>query len=197
MGLISRLFKGDQPRPRSQPDLPAEDVVWLGMDDDWGTVTLEAFQGVPLKDDPAVIGNGLNLASDRGILPWRAAGFTQWPDRGIYTLKVVGESYRATDVERGSFAAGSPLRLIPEPDNEHDPNAIGIWDQQGRHQCGYVPSRATRSVRQVIGDGNVHIFVTSEWLKASRRVSVKAAIVRPGAIVAGLPEGLPLHGPLP
>ena len=30
--------------------------------------------------------------------------------------------------------------LVPEPDNEHDPNAIGVWDDERRVQAGYVPA---------------------------------------------------------
>lgn len=36
---------------------------------------------------------------------------------------------------------------MPEPDNEHDPNAIGIWDEQKRVQAGYVPADVARELR--------------------------------------------------
>ncbi len=29
---------------------------------------------------------------------------------------------------------------MPEPDNEHDPNAIGIWNEARTLQAGYVPA---------------------------------------------------------
>jgi len=29
---------------------------------------------------------------------------------------------------------------VPEPDNEHDPNAIGVWDEARRVHAGYVPA---------------------------------------------------------
>ena len=34
---------------------------------------------------------------------------------------------------------GLPVALVPEPDNEHDPNAVGIWNEQRTLQAGYVP----------------------------------------------------------
>ena len=42
-------------------------------------------------------------------------------------------------VEDPSFEPGLPLALVPEPDNEHDPNAVGIWNEQRTLQAGYVP----------------------------------------------------------
>jgi hypothetical protein len=29
---------------------------------------------------------------------------------------------------------------VPEPENEHDPNAVGVWDAEQRLQGGYVPA---------------------------------------------------------
>ena len=31
-------------------------------------------------------------------------------------------------------------RLVPEPENEHDPNAVGIWNEERTLQVGYVPA---------------------------------------------------------
>ena len=28
---------------------------------------------------------------------------------------------------------------MPEPDNEHDPNAVAIWNEERTLQAGYVP----------------------------------------------------------
>jgi hypothetical protein len=36
---------------------------------------------------------------------------------------------------------------VPEPDNEHDPNAIAIWDAERRVQAGYVPADVARELR--------------------------------------------------
>ena len=40
-----------------------------------------------------------------------------------------------------SFDPGRRLALVPEPDNEHDPNAVGIWNEERTLQLGYVPAR--------------------------------------------------------
>jgi hypothetical protein len=42
-------------------------------------------------------------------------------------------------VEDESFDPGRRLALVPEPDNQHDPNAVGIWNEARTLQAGYVP----------------------------------------------------------
>lgn len=61
-------------------------------------------------------------------------------------MHVAGASYRADAVADDAFAPGLRLALVPEPRNEHDPNAIGIWDEARRLQAGYVPAEAAPRV---------------------------------------------------
>jgi hypothetical protein len=61
-------------------------------------------------------------------------------DPRIHVIKVAGISYRLDAVQDDAFAPGRRLALVPEPDNEHDPNAIGVWDAERRLQAGYVPA---------------------------------------------------------
>ena len=62
-------------------------------------------------------------------------------------IKVAGVSYRADALQDESFAPGRKLALVPEPDNEHDPNAIAIWDEARRVQAGYVPADLAAELR--------------------------------------------------
>jgi HIRAN domain len=57
-------------------------------------------------------------------------------------IAVAGVSFRADAVADGSFDPGQRLSLVPEPDNEHDPNAVGVWNGDGTLQAGYVPREA-------------------------------------------------------
>jgi hypothetical protein len=61
-------------------------------------------------------------------------------DPRIHVINVAGISYRLDAVQDEAFAPGKRLGLVPEPDNEHDPNAIGVWDAERRLQAGYVPA---------------------------------------------------------
>jgi hypothetical protein len=67
-------------------------------------------------------------------------------DPRIRVIKVAGVSYRMDALQDDAFAPGRPLALVPEPDNEHDPNAIGVWDEHRRLQVGYVPAEIAREL---------------------------------------------------
>jgi hypothetical protein len=67
-------------------------------------------------------------------------------DPRIRVLKVAGVSYRLDALQDDGFAPGKRLALVPEPKNEHDPNAIGVWDAARRVQGGYVPAEIAREL---------------------------------------------------
>ena len=54
-------------------------------------------------------------------------------------MPVAGVSFRPEAVADASFDPGARLALVPEPENEHDPNAVGIWNAERTLQAGYVP----------------------------------------------------------
>jgi hypothetical protein len=63
----------------------------------------------------------------------------RWEDPRIRVIAVAGVSFRPEAVADSSFDPGQRLALVPEPDNEHDPNAVGIWNEERTLQAGYVP----------------------------------------------------------
>lgn len=63
----------------------------------------------------------------------------RWEDPRIRVIPVAGVSYRAEALTDSSFDPGHRLALVPEPENEHDPNAVAIWNEQRTLQVGYVP----------------------------------------------------------
>jgi hypothetical protein len=54
-------------------------------------------------------------------------------------IAVAGVSFRPEEVADASFDPGARLALVPEPDNEHDPNAVAVWNEARTLQAGYVP----------------------------------------------------------
>jgi hypothetical protein len=50
-------------------------------------------------------------------------------------------------VADSSFDPGNRLALVPEPDNEHDENAVGIWNEARTLQAGYVPREAAAALQ--------------------------------------------------
>jgi hypothetical protein len=70
----------------------------------------------------------------------------KWDDPRVQVVKLAGASYRADALQDEAFAPGRRLALVPEPENEHDPNAVGVWDRERRLQAGYVPAEVAREL---------------------------------------------------
>jgi hypothetical protein len=64
----------------------------------------------------------------------------RWDDDRLHVVKLAGSSYRLEALQDDAFAPGKRLALVREPDNEHDPNAVAVWDAERRVQGGYVPA---------------------------------------------------------
>ena len=64
----------------------------------------------------------------------------KWDDPRVRVVKLAGASYRSDALQDGAFAPGHRLELVREPENEHDPNAVAVWDRDRRLQAGYVPA---------------------------------------------------------
>jgi hypothetical protein len=63
----------------------------------------------------------------------------RWEDERLRVVAVAGVTFRPGAVDDPSFDPGRRLALVPEPDNEHDPNAVAIWNEERTIQAGYVP----------------------------------------------------------
>jgi hypothetical protein len=64
----------------------------------------------------------------------------KWDDPRVRVVKLAGASYRADALQAEAFAPGRRLALVREPENEHDPNAVAVYDREQRLQAGYVPA---------------------------------------------------------
>jgi hypothetical protein len=62
-------------------------------------------------------------------------------------VKLAGASYRADALQDDGFAPGRRLALVPEPENEHDPHAVGVWDAARRLHAGYIPADVAPALR--------------------------------------------------
>src|SRR3954452_13567727 len=64
----------------------------------------------------------------------------KWDDPRVRVVKLAGASYRADALQDAGFVPGRRLALVAEPENEHDPSAVAIYDAERRLQGGYVPA---------------------------------------------------------
>jgi HIRAN domain-containing protein len=102
----------------------------------------------------------------------------RWEDERIRVVHVAGISYRPEALDDPSFGPGNRLSLVPEPDNEHDPNAVGIWNEDRTVQAGYVPREVAPelagdeqavSLWRVEGGLRVLIAPADAWIGRPRR----------------------------
>ena len=101
----------------------------------------------------------------------------RWEDPRIRVVPVAGVSYRIDLLDDVSFDPGRRLALAPEPQNEHDPNAVGIWNEERTLQLGYVPAAVAAqlagdeqalSLWRVEGGLRVLIAPANAWLGTPR-----------------------------
>ena len=101
----------------------------------------------------------------------------RWEDERIRVVPVAGVSFRPEALEDASFEPGRRLALVPEPDNEHDPNAVGIWNEERTIQAGYVPREVAPEVAgdeqavslwRVEGGLRVLIVPSDAWIGSPR-----------------------------
>jgi HIRAN domain len=71
----------------------------------------------------------------------------RWEDERIHVVPVAGVTFRPEALEDPSFDPGRRLALVPEPENEHDPNAVGIWNEERALQVGFVPRDVAPELR--------------------------------------------------
>ncbi len=64
----------------------------------------------------------------------------RWEDERIRVVAAAGVSFRPDALADASFDPGRRLALVPEPENEHDPHAVAIWNEERTLQVGYVPA---------------------------------------------------------
>lgn len=67
--------------------------------------------------------------------------------------RVAGVTYRPDALQDDRFSPGQPVILRPEPTNEHDRNAVGVWDASGSIQLGFVPREYSERVATDMASG--------------------------------------------
>jgi hypothetical protein len=104
-------------------------------------------------------------------------------DPRVLVIRVAGVSYRLDALQDEAFAPGRQLALVPEPDNEHDPNAIGVWDNERRVQAGYVPAE---TARELVADEWQAVSLW-EFFEGGQRGGLRVLLAPHGAWI-GLPR---------
>jgi hypothetical protein len=101
----------------------------------------------------------------------------RWDDPRIRVVPVAGVSFRPEALGDPGFDPGRRVALVPEPDNEHDPNAVAIWNAERTTQLGYVPREVAAELRgdeQAVSllrvDGGLRVLIApaDAWIGTPR-----------------------------
>jgi len=72
---------------------------------------------------------------------------------GLWSFALRGGGYHESALKRGDFRPGAEVRLVREPDNPHDPNAIAVYAAGARDLSGYVPRGYAKRLAKLIDGG--------------------------------------------
>lgn len=73
---------------------------------------------------------------------------------GIYVAKLRGERYHKTTCKQGDFAPEATVRLVPEPDNKHDPNAVAVTaDEDNAKTAAYISKGYAKRFGRLVSGG--------------------------------------------
>ena len=95
----------------------------------------------------------------------------RWDDGRIRVVAVAGTSFRPDAVQDDAFAPGRRLALVPEPENEHDPNAVAVWDEERRLHAGYLPAAVAPELA-----GDEQAVSLWEFVENGRRVGLRLLV---------------------
>lgn len=139
-GLSSEQnVKPAQPAQQTAPQKSANDVL---ADANRMILLLEVLNQAKLYGDAATV-KAVNDMTYEGPIPERLpdGSFTR-----IYELQdynIAGINYRENvSAYLGDFEG----YLKPDPENEHDPNAIAVYSRNGHH-LGFIPAACTDHIR--------------------------------------------------
>lgn len=101
----------------------------------------------------------------------------KWDDPRVRVVKLAGASYRGDALQDEAFAPGRRLALVREPENEHDPHAVAVYDAERRLQAGYVPAEVAPDVR-----GDEQAVALWEFRdEEGRRIGLRVLLAPPDA----------------
>jgi len=75
------------------------------------------------------------------------------PRAGIYVSQLRGEAHHEAECRAGNFHPGEPVRLVREPGNSYDGNAVAVYDATGKYMAAYVNKQKARTLAKLIDSG--------------------------------------------
>lgn len=204
MGILSRLLGRAAPTPPPAPvsDTRVEAVPDAGHHESWYVKASEmpkdrylAAAGAmpPLHLVP--YDGFLQLCEDEtGLLV--GPGNRAATHAGIYVVNLRGVGHHQPACRAGDFSPGAPVRLVREPENEYDPNAVGVQAQDREGVAGYVNKGRAKFLARRIDAGEQYAAASTNGTPAGQAAERIAVVVARPDVLAHLlsprPGGLPV-----
>lgn len=97
---------------------------------------------------------------------------------GLWSFVVRGTAHHERAARRGDFSPGAPVRLVREPNDQHDPNAVAIYAAGARDVVGYVPRGYAKRLAKLLDAGADMVAVSTRGAGAGREgVSPQVLVV--------------------
>lgn len=160
MSIFRKLFGSSSPpkpnpTPSAAPPKPAYDYI--------------------LEESRFENGRGLVVvrATDGQRLAWQSL-----PRRdGLESINVVGEQHYLAALQNKAFAYGNAILLKPEPDNPYDPNAIAVYDADGKHKVGYIPKEDAPRLLNKMKRGRFACIAMWETWEGKKRIQLRLLLI--------------------
>jgi len=108
----------------------------------------------------------------RGFLPVEPR--SELLSRHVFDTWIAGIWHYPQAADDPSFAPGESIALVVEPDNPHDPLAIGVWNADRTLQVGHVPAVV---VAGLAADDRTAVCL-SEQTEAGKRMHLRILVSR-------------------
>lgn len=136
------------------------------------------YELVPFDGDQGK-GFVIRRTSDGQKLNWRGLP----KSAGLESLNVVGVQHTGDALQGDQFGTGQAVKLVPEPDNQFDPNAVAVWDAQEETRVGYLPKEdAARYRKKMEKDAYYGVVMWEAFEGKKKRTGLRILIVRQDAV---------------
>lgn len=113
----------------------------------------------------------------------------------IFVSQLQGESYHKSACRSGDFSPGSCVRLVREPANKFDPNAVAVYALEGDRVAAYVNKQKARTLARLL-DGGESLEAISIRGSGPRQACEQIAVLVAdpkviGHLLSPRPRGLP------
>ena len=192
-----------QQRGDDWPD--QHDVVADGSDLGWyapqnaasdhffGPDGVPALHLIPYSDGGEL---ALQLCEDAtGLLI--SPGDSRLPRAGVYVSYLRGQAFHRLGCTAGDFRPGTPVRLVREPDNEFDHDAVAVYDHTGQHLAAYVNNQKARILARLIDSGEPIEAVSIRGTGPGRPCDQVAMVAASPGVLRRLLEPRPPNLPSP